>query len=247
MSSLADGGRLQPLGFGNCRRCPFLQSGSVELCYGCASKELESLPKPKCNVCDQGLPASGVCANRWCNRDDRHFDYIYAISMHSGRLKSAIADYKYNGQKMWAAIFGRVLVGYLNAHEEWFTGFDLIIPSPTFVGGRRTWDHIDEIVRRAAIEDGGRWPFERTGVIVKTADTETLVKKSLSERRRLCEEQLRTVLRVPKPPRVAGRDVLVIDDVFTDGSTLREVARALKIAGAGHVAQVTLARAPWQA
>ncbi len=246
MPAPADEGRLRPLGFGNCRRCPFLQSGSADLCYACASQELETLPLQKCNVCDQALLSSGVCANSWCRRNDRYFDYIYAISMHTGRLKAAIAEYKYDGQKMWAAIFGRVLVGYLDSRETWFEDFDVIIPSPTFIGGRRTWDHIDEIVRQAQVEDGGRWPFNRTGLIVKTGDTESLVKKSRSERQRICEEQLRSVLRVPTPGLVKGRDILVIDDVFTDGSTLREIARALKLAGSGRVAQVTLARAPWQ-
>jgi predicted amidophosphoribosyltransferase len=37
----------------------------------------------------------------------------------------------------------------------------------------------------------------------------------------------------------------VFDDVFTEGSTLREVARALLMAGAEEVAGVVLARQPW--
>jgi predicted amidophosphoribosyltransferase len=45
---------------------------------------------------------------------------------------------------------------------------------------------------------------------------------------------------------VAGSRILVIDDVFTEGSTLREVARALVKAGADEVAGLTLARQPWQ-
>ena len=39
---------------------------------------------------------------------------------------------------------------------------------------------------------------------------------------------------------------MVIDDVFTEGSTLREVARALMLAGAEEVAGLTLARQPWR-
>jgi predicted amidophosphoribosyltransferase len=41
--------------------------------------------------------------------------------------------------------------------------------------------------------------------------------------------------------------VLVIDDVFTEGSTLREVARALVTAGATEVAGLALTRQPWAA
>jgi predicted amidophosphoribosyltransferase len=41
---------------------------------------------------------------------------------------------------------------------------------------------------------------------------------------------------------VAGRDVIVIDDVCTSGATLESCASALKSAGAGHVLGFTLAR-----
>jgi predicted amidophosphoribosyltransferase len=46
---------------------------------------------------------------------------------------------------------------------------------------------------------------------------------------------------------VIGKRVLVIDDVFTEGFTLREVARALRLAGALEVSEVVLARDHGQA
>jgi predicted amidophosphoribosyltransferase len=45
---------------------------------------------------------------------------------------------------------------------------------------------------------------------------------------------------------VAGARVLVLDDVLTDGSTLREVARVLRRAGAREVAGLILARPAWR-
>ena len=49
------------------------------------------------------------------------------------------------------------------------------------------------------------------------------------------------------PTSPASARILVIDDVLTEGSTLREVARALRGAGAREVAGLVLARPAWRA
>lgn len=49
--------------------------------------------------------------------------------------------------------------------------------------------------------------------------------------------------RVPEPSLVAGKRVLLIDDVVTTGETLAECARTLRMAGAEEVLCVTLAKA----
>lgn len=48
--------------------------------------------------------------------------------MRSGPLARAIDAYKVQGKWGWSWVFGRVLLGYLNAHRETFSGYGLIVP-----------------------------------------------------------------------------------------------------------------------
>jgi predicted amidophosphoribosyltransferase len=148
-------------------------------------------------------------------------------------------------------VFARLVVGYLDDHLPWFDHYQLIVAAPSYLGpgARRDWDPIEEIIRAAAAEDGGMWPWDRAAppALVRTADCGRISAQRGSERRAFAEARLRPTLEVPQPARVAGRRILVLDDVFTEGSTMRELARALRQAGAVEVAGLVLARRPWLA
>jgi predicted amidophosphoribosyltransferase len=105
------------------------------------------------------------------------------------------------------------------------------------------------IVEAAAVEDPIDWPFAYD-LVVKDAATERFATKGAvktwRERKKIAEGPLRAALRVPDPKAVAGKRILVFDDVFTDGFTIREVALALTRAGAAEVSEVVLARQPFR-
>jgi ComF family protein len=58
------------------------------------------------------------------------------------------------------------------------------------------------------------------------------------------QENVRGAFRVPEPmrPRIAARNVLLVDDVYTSGATAKAAARALLRGGAGAVDVLTFAR-----
>jgi predicted amidophosphoribosyltransferase len=231
---MLDISRLDPqtAGFGNRGRCAYRDVSRVitsrgepvapwAVCFACAHRTMRQLADERCEVCGQELDDDGTCPNVVCRFSDRGYDRIWPIAQRTGALERAINRYKFDGKYGRALIFGRVLVGFLDAHEAAFREFELIVPSPTWTGeGGRPFDHTWRILEAAALESFGAWPFEQ-GVIVKTSRTTPFARmyavKSWHQRRAISESELRGALYVPDPLRVAGKKVLVFDDVFTDG------------------------------
>jgi predicted amidophosphoribosyltransferase len=234
-----------PAGFAACVECAYRDTGSAPICFTCASEHTEPLAPAHCEVCGQALPVGGACGNPVCHFDDRYFTRVSAISMRTGQMRAAITRYKYDGKWGWAAIFGRIVIGFLAEHQADFREYDVITPSPSYVGlgSQRTFDHTRRIVEAAEIEEPIAWPFAYE-VITKTTATQPMVGHSWRERKAIAEGELRASLTVPDPTAVAGKRVLIVDDVFTEGFTIREVARALILAGATEVSEV--AREPWK-
>jgi len=71
-----------------------------------------------------------------------------------------------------------------------------------------------------------------------------LTRQQVGLERQEREDNVRAAFRVPGEAeiQIAGRRVLLIDDVYTTGATVRAVAKALKKGGAGAVDVLTFAR-----
>jgi predicted amidophosphoribosyltransferase len=241
---------LQPLpaGFGRCAKCAYLASGRAEICYSCALTVVKvTRGRGTCRVCEHPFHSDGSCHNPTCARSDRYFRWNRAIAIRGGVLQDRLGRYKFGGDKGWGLIFGRILVGFLDDHSPTFKDFDLIIAQPSYTGfgAERDWDHTKLILQAAADASAGRWPFDLQdpAAIIKTTRTSPLRQAVRYQRRReIAETEIRAALAVPDAGRVAGKKVLVFDDVFTDGLTLNEVAGALLSAGALLVCGVSLAR-----
>jgi predicted amidophosphoribosyltransferase len=167
--------------------------------------------------------------------------------MFSGPLRQFIRSWKYGGQRELSLVLGRLLTGYLLQSAPTFDGYDLIVGCPGRPSARRRWDPIEDLFDVIAAGIADLWPIAgRGGPVIKTAATVPLVAVGRPAARRLwAAVDLRRALAVTDPAAVVGRRILVIDDVLTDGSTLREVAFALQAAGAIEVSALVAARQPW--
>lgn len=244
-------GPAAPAGFPHCGRCPYRDADLPHVCLACfrratsqgATARGAGTGSSGCAACGMESLGPGPCPNPWCGRADRSWSVAFAVGVHRGPLRRVLVDYKYRGQRRWAPILARLVAGWLHAHEVWLEEFDLLVPVPSYLGpgARRSWDPLGELSSRIATLVGPLWDVN-PGTVIKTADTPPMSGRSWTSRLALAEGPLRASLSVPDPALVDGARVLVLDDVLTEGATLREVARCLRSAGAVEVAGLALTR-----
>ena len=242
-------GELRTAGFPGCLGCAYFRTGPAPLCQACAEPELVRPGPDACDICAQRLRPGGSCPNELCRTPRRRIGKIHAIGYQAGSLRRAINSYKYRGSRDLAVVLGRLLLTWLE--QDMATDPPgLIVVNPSFVGpGAQAFAHTEAVLAAAAQADAeSRWPFDLTtpAAIVKTQPT---LKSADGQAwsKRVSGNELRDVLQVTEPSRIAGRFVLVYDDVCTTGTQLDAVAGCLlDQGGAARVEAVVLARALWR-
>ncbi len=199
-----------------------------------------------CQTCALAFGPRRRCPNYWCGRSDRGWEAVWAVGEHRGWLRTAIARLKYRDERRWVAPLAGVLADYLLARAPCFDDVDLVLGVPSNVGRSRPVDHVGLILAATAPVVGDLWRVAPAGaVLVKRGETRPLAGAPSAAARRLrAAGEVRAALEVVDRGAVDGARVLAVDDVLTDGSTLREVALALRRAGAAAVSGLVLARQP---
>lgn len=176
------------------------------------------------------LDEQGRCA--LCRLGLRGFDAAYSFGAYEGVLRELIHLLKYGRVRTLAAPLGEKLASALPVDQR----FDVVSPVPLHWRRRlRRGFNQSALLARAVAR---RYGVRVTNVLKRRRGTASQAGLSHARRR----ENVSGAFLVRRPERVRGRRVLLIDDVMTTGATASACATALKRAGAGYVAVLTLAR-----
>jgi ComF family protein len=208
-----------------------------------------------CSVCGERVLSSyafadpdGLLRCPVCRRIERSFERAVAYGSYDGGLRELIHLLKYSGVRPAAGVLGRMLSESIASLAPDF-GADtvLVIPVPLYKGKRRQRGFNQaEMVTRAALKilvkaksAGHENRFLLApDLLQRTRDTRSQIGLTSHQRR----ENMRGAFAVPRAAEVTGRDVLVVDDVYTTGTTVSECARVLRRSGARRVWVATVAR-----
>ena len=204
-------------------------SGKI-ICDRCV-EELPCLVSPYCRVCAAHSEFE-LCQT--CAQSGRRFDGVRAPFRYEGSIRQAILAMKYGGIRAAAPQLGDMLAEYLGANP---LPSDLMGPVPMHTSRlrERGYNQAELLARRVA----GRCdvPYQ-SDLLARTrrVDPQAGMSSATSRATNVADSVV-----VVRPSQVHGRQIILVDDVATTGSTLNECAGALKDAGAASVWCLTLA------
>ncbi len=221
----------------HCAACCAETAAGYHLCGPCLAKA-SRIVAPFCRQCSQpfdgAIEGTFTCAN--CG--DRHFHFDSAVSCYraSGVVRELIHRFKYGRTVYLRFPLAAWLRETLDDERIRAQRCDYFVPVPLHPARMREREFNQAELLAKLIAD-------RAGVRVLPALRRvryTTTQTRLDRAARM--QNLRNAFRVRHTARVSGSHLILVDDVFTTGSTVDECARVLKQAGAASVRVVTVAR-----
>lgn len=196
----------------------------------------ERLVSPHAYMNEHGEARCGLC-----RRMEQPYVKAGAYGSYEGGLRDLIHMLKYEGVRPAANVLGRMLSEVFAGLEPSFGDAKLwVVPVPLHTSKmhQRGFNQAEAITRVALkLANSERYALA-AGALERVRPTQSQIGLSRHQRR----ENLRGAFRVTNPEEISGRDILLVDDVFTTGTTASECSRILRRAGAARVWVATVAR-----
>lgn len=216
----------------SCALCgALLKADAVpELCANCRNT-IDFLMGPTCKKCDRPVQ-SGVLFCGDCSKEMPDFIVHISGCVYEEAVRNLMLNFKFHNKRNAYRLFADMLIQRIERYESFPTP-DLVLCVPMSEKGleRRGYNQAELIAGRVAARFG--WNFMPNG-LVKVRDTGVQSTLPPDQRRKnVCGAY------AIGECDVAGKRVLVIDDIFTTGSTMMELTHLLKSAGAEEVLAAT--------
>ncbi len=190
------------------QHCPVCGRLSAAYCPGCLRGAAEKPFPPFCADCGGAYGADCCYESVPC----------YAAALHDGDARRFILALKYRNMRPLGEAIGREMARLIPRQEA-----ELLVPLPLHSGSRRAFNQTELMARGIS----SRWEIPvGEGLLKWRVSSGAQTEKRGKARRALTFDSFEG------SPALAGRSVVLVDDVYTTGGTVRAAKFALQRAGA---------------
>ncbi len=216
-----------------CQVCGGDGGGSNALCRECTGK-LHFITGSRCPGCGGSLDGILASCSKCMREELRPWMYALAVFDYTGFGRELVHNFKFRNQPEMARTLARLAVPLLRECGE---PMDIFVPVPLHF--TRMWQRTYNQSAFFAGLCAGELGVPCVNALKRVKRTRH--QAGLSREKRL--KNLKNAFKVCDAASIAGKNVWLVDDVFTTGATLTEAANTLKKAGAAAVRILVIARA----
>ena len=170
-----------------------------------------------------------------CLTGTYYFYRARSVAFYEGWLREILHRFKYRGKLGLGRVLSRILAEHYPTDLD---DIDLIVTVPLHIGKLRTREFNQSIVMVKGLVERIKVPFDAFALRKIKGTRAQYEMGNETERRR----NVRGAFVVNDARKVSGKSILLLDDVFTTGSTLNECTRVLLKSGVVKVQVLTLMR-----
>ncbi len=215
------------------RCCPVCQKILKDqrrmICPEC-EKKLRPIGHPRCYKCGKSIEEGEYCKD--CQKHTHIFDQGRGIFVYDGIMRRSVTRYKYYGCREYGDFYAKAMYRYAWKNlNQWKP--DLIVPVPIYKSKERLrgFNQAAYLANRLGCYTG--IPVD-TDLVQKVVKTKSQKKLNAMQRRKNLEKAFLVT------KNIRGKDILVIDDVYTTGSTIDAMAGCLRKRGAKNIYFLTV-------
>ncbi|MGN0322527.1 MAG: ComF family protein [Oliverpabstia sp.] len=213
-------------------RCVFcdclLEKREKYLCSQCRRHMPEPIREPRCKKCSKPLESEGKEYCYDCTEYHHSYDRGLAVFAYRDPMKEALMRFKFHGRKEYGEFLGKLLCMYGKTFLQQ-TKPQVIIPVPVHRKKKNRRGYNQAEVLAAAVSRGFSIPI-RTDLVLRRKFTKAQKELNRKERKRNLKQAFYVKDEVKN-----YRTVLIVDDIYTTGSTVNAIAEKLKSRGVQRV------------
>jgi ComF family protein len=206
-------------------------------CRAC-NDEIKFITGSICFICGTTFPnspaQSHLCGD--CLENKTYFSYARALFSYETFILNAIHQFKYKRNISIGEMLASFMADFSFPDID-FADYSLIIPVPLHIKRLRERGFNQSLILARAIEKKRQIPVNFS-LLKRRKFTLTQTGSNRNERK----QNIKGAFEVSNKKKIAGKNIVLIDDVYTTGATINECSKTLIKAGAQKVAVLTLAR-----